>query len=156
MYELIQKVNNKVVKLQKAKTSDGYVNGKFPGFDDAYPCLTEFSTRFWRKTWHEERLLEYIRVNDLWLTTQLFINNNSGLFDLCYYSYIESVTLMLQSYLDDTAYVIINDEIVHTQKFYGDLIQINFDYVLMIGDKVKIRLSSEQSFDFQIKYRLVG
>lgn len=160
MIDLIEKVNNKVTRMQKALPSEGFTSGKFPVYSDAYPCLGEFSSRFWQYTWHKERNIEYFKSDNLWLSKQLFIcnsiTNNNILLDLEYYSYIESIYIYFNYNIEDMIYINVNDiNINHTYCRNNNSFGIDLNYILMLNDYINISINNNSGI-VQIKYRLIG
>lgn len=161
MIDLIEKVNNKVTRLQKSLPSEGYTAGNFPIYADSYPCLAEFSSRFWQYVWHKERGIEYYKSDNLWLSKQLFISTvlskpeGKILLDLEYYSYIESISIRFDNIVNDILYININEDNILKLEINTDLINIDFNYILMVNDYLSIYLDNSSGI-VQIKYRLIG
>lgn len=161
MLDLIDKVNTKVKKMQKATSSEGYTSGNFPLYSDCYPCLSEFSTRYWQHIWHKERGMEYYKSDGLWLTKQLFLSTvlskkeGKILLDLEYYSYIESISIRFDTVINDTLYININGINIITKYLNNNLITLDFNYILKLNDYLNIYLDNNSAI-IQIKYRLIG
>jgi hypothetical protein len=163
MIHIIERLNNKVVKLQGQKKSEGYSNGIFPSYNDGYPCFSDYSTRFWQHAWNNEREMEFYKSGDFWLTTQVFLNTvlaksvGKIIFDLEYYSYLESISLRFDTLTTDTVYIDVNGERIHEEEIEDkDVVNLNLNYVLMPNDTMTVHLKSDKSGIVQIKYRIIG
>lgn len=164
MIELITKLDRKINRLnKKGSGSEGYSNNDFPLIkDDRYPALSFDISPFWSKTWHKERAIEYYRMNDLWLSNQIFtsvtLSKKLGkiFFDFEYYSYIESISIIIDNPIEnDVVNILIND--INIMKLPSkDLLNIDFNHILMLNEYMTIYLESESLALVQIKYRLVG
>ena len=163
MIDVINKLNEKIAQTQKNKPSEGYVNGTFPTFNDCYPCLSYFSSRYWQKLWHRERGIEYFKKGDFWVSNQLFLSTtlskNVGkiYLDLEYYSLVESISIVVDTIIEnDTLIIELNNEIIHKELINTNLITIDMNPIIMIGDYLTIYFESENSGIIQIKYRIIG
>jgi len=163
MIQVIEKINHKVEKLQKNKTSGGYVNGSFPGQNDAYPCLADFSFAFWQKTWHMERGMEYYKSDGYWLTTQVFsvtvlAKETGKIFpDLEYYAFIESISVLLENTEEaDEIFINVNGEEFLSVDVEASITTIPFNYLLLLGEYLTVYTSGNEPAIVQVKYRLVG
>ena len=163
MYREISKINDKVERLKKHRNPQGFSNGRFPTYNDSYPCLTEFSTRFWQHTWHEDRGMNFYRFGDIWVSEQLFISTTLAksvgkiLLDLEFYSYIESINIRFDSISSDTLYIDKNGANYLTVEFEDkDLINLDFNNIFMLNDYLTVYFESNQSAITQIKYRIIG
>ena len=163
MIDVINKLNDKLTKSQKARPNEGYVNGTFPLYEDCYPCMSDFSSRYWQQLWHKERGIEYFKLYDIWVSKQLFVSTtlskNLGkiYFDLEYYSYIESIYIILDSAIEnDTLIVEINNEIIYETSDIKDINYIDLNRILMLGEYLTIYFKSGTSGIIQIKYRVIG
>lgn len=164
MIQLISKLDNKINRLSKQTTSEGYSNNFFPLIkdDNIYPAISYDISSYWTKTWHKERAIEYYRMNDLWLSNQIFISVTQSkklgkiFFDFEYYSYIESISIIIDNPIEnDIVHILINDINIMDLPV-KDLLNIDFNHVLMLNEYMTIYLESESSALVQIKYRLVG
>lgn len=155
------KLNEKVNKLQKNRSTKGYVDGLFPRYSDAYPCLTEFSGDYWHYIWHSERNIEYYRQDDLWLSKQIFITNvlskkeGKILLDFEYYSFIESISIRFDTIKNEVLFININEDNILSLIPTNEVTNIDFNYVLMVNDYLNI-YSENNSGIVQIKYRIIG
>lgn len=163
MIDVINKLNDKLTKSQKARPNEGYVNGTFPLYEDCYPCMADFSSRYWQQLWHKERGIEYFKLYDIWVSKQLFVSTtlskNLGkiYFDLEYYSYIESIYIILDSAIEnDTLIVELNNEIIYETSDIKDINYIDLNRILMLGEYLTIYFKSGTSGIIQIKYRVIG
>jgi hypothetical protein len=163
MIDVINKLNDKIKQTQKSIPNEGYVNGEFPTYSDCYPCLSDFSSRYWQKLWHKERAIEYFKQGTLWVSNQLFVSTTIAkkvgkiYFDLDFYSLIESISIVLDIPVEnDTLIVELNNEIIHSEIVNGDLIHIVFNHITMLGDYLTVYLESESQGVIQIKYRIIG
>jgi hypothetical protein len=163
MIDVINKLNDKLTKSQKARPNEGYVNGTFPLYEDCYPCMSDFSSRYWQQLWHKERGIEYFKLYDIWVSKQLFVSTtlskNLGkiYFDLEYYSYIESIYIILDSAIEnDTLIVELNNEIIYETSDIKDINYIDLNRILMLGEYLTIYFKSGTSGIIQIKYRVIG
>ena len=163
MIDVINKLNDKLNQTQKSRPSEGYVNGIFPTYIDCYPCMADFSSRYWQQLWHKERGIEYFKLYDIWVSKQLFVSTtlskNLGkiYFDLEYYSYIESIYIILDSAIEnDTLIVEINNEIIYETSDIKDINYIDLNRILMLGEYLTIYFKSGTSGIIQIKYRVIG
>ena len=163
MIDVINKLNDKLTKSQKARPNEGYVNGTFPLYEDCYPCMADFSSRYWQQLWHKERGIEYFKLYDIWVSKQLFVSTtlskNLGkiYFDLEYYSYIESIYIILDSAIEnDTLIVEINNEIIYENTVSNSIVHVDLNRILMLGEYLTIYFKSGASAIIQIKYRVIG
>ena len=163
MIDVINRLNDKLNQTQKARPSEGYVNGIFPTFSDCYPCMADFSSRYWQQLWHKERGIEYYKESDFWVSKQLFISTTLSkslgkiFLDLEYYSYIESIHIITDSIIeDDTLIIKINNEIIQEVPVSSDINSIDFNRILVIGEYLTIYFKSDVSGIIQIKYRVIG
>jgi len=163
MIDVITKLNDKITQTQKNKPNEGYVNGTFPTFNDCYPCLSDFSSRYWQKLWHKERGIEYFKQGDFWLSNQLFLSTTLSksvgkiYLDLDFYSLIESISIISDELIEnDTLIIKVNNEIINTIIVNSTLLNLDINYLLMLGDYLTIYFESENSGIIQIKYRIIG
>ena len=164
MIDVIDKLNTKVNKLQKNRSSEGYVNGRFPSNEDMYPVIGSFGSSYWKHVWHTDRGIEYYRIDDLWLSKQIFISTTLAksvgkiFLDLEYYSYIESISIRIDDIIeeDDILYILINDELIQSVYINQSILNIDFNRVLMLGDYLTVYRGSDLSGIIQIKYRIIG
>lgn len=162
MIDVINKLNDKISQTQKNKASEGYVNGNFPTYNDSYPCLSYFSSRYWQKLWHRERGIEYFKQGDFWVSAQLFLSTTLSksvgkiYLDLEYYSLIESISVILDEVTESNLIIELNNEIISRVPVSSTLINLDFNYLLMLGDFLTIYLESENQGIIQIKYRIIG
>jgi hypothetical protein len=125
--------------------------------------MSDFSSRYWQQLWHKERGIEYFKLYDIWVSKQLFISTtlskNLGkiYFDLEYYSYIESIYIILDSAIEnDTLIVELNNEIIYETSDIKDINYIDLNRILMLGEYLTIYFKSGTSGIIQIKYRVIG
>lgn len=163
MIDVINKLNDKLIQTQKARPNEGYVNGTFPTYSDCYPCMADFSSRYWQQLWHKERGIEYYKESYFWVSKQLFISTtlskNLGkiYLDLEYYSYIESIYIISDTTIEDDRLIIrLNDEIIHEDTISSNIIHVDFNRILMLGEYLTIYFNSGTSGMIQIKYRIIG
>lgn len=162
MIDVINKLNDKLNQTQKSRPSEGYVNGIFPTYIDCYPCMADFSSRYWQQLWHKERGIEYYKESDFWVSKQLFISTtlskNLGkiYLDLEYYSYIESIYIVIDSIIDDTLIVELNNEIIYEDTVSNSIVHVDLNRILMLGEYLTIYFNSGTSGIIQIKYRVIG
>lgn len=163
MIDVINKLNDKISQTQKNKPSEGYVNGTFPIFNDCYPCLSDFSSRYWQKLWHKDRGIEYFKQGDFWVSNQLFLSTTLSksvgkiYLDLDFYSLIESISIISDELIEnDTLIIKVNNEIINTVTVNSTLLNLDINYLLMLGDYLTIYFESENSGIIQIKYRIIG
>jgi hypothetical protein len=162
MIDVINKLNDKLNQTQKSRPSEGYVNGIFPTYIDCYPCMADFSSRYWQQLWHKERGIEYFKLYDFWVSKQLFISTtlskNLGkiYFDLEYYSYIESIYIVVDSIIDDTLIIELNNEIIYENTVSNSIVHVDLNRILMLGEYLTIYFNSGTSGIIQIKYRVIG
>lgn len=162
MIDVINKLNDKLNQTQKSRPSEGYVNGIFPTYIDCYPCMADFSSRYWQQLWHKERGIEYFKLYDFWVSKQLFISTtlskNLGkiYFDLEYYSYIESIYIVVDSIIDDTLIIELNNEIIYENTVSNSIVHVDLNRILMLGEYLTIYFKSGASAIIQIKYRIIG
>jgi hypothetical protein len=162
MIDVINKLNDKLNQTQKARPNEGYVNGVFPTYLDCYPCMADFSSRYWQQLWHKERGIEYYKESDFWVSKQLFISTtlskNLGkiYLDLEYYSYIESIYIVIDSIIDDTLIIELNNEIIYENTVSNSIVHVDLNRILMLGEYLTIYFNSGTSGIIQIKYRVIG
>lgn len=162
MIDVINKLNDKLNQTQKARPNEGYVNGVFPTYLDCYPCMADFSSRYWQQLWHKERGIEYFKLYDFWVSKQLFISTtlskNLGkiYLDLEYYSYIESIYIVIDSIIDDTLIIELNNEIIYENTVSNSIVHVDLNRILMLGEYLTIYFKSGTSGIIQIKYRVIG
>lgn len=162
MIDVLNRLNDKLNQTQKARPSEGYVNGIFPTFSDCYPCMADFSSRYWQQLWHKERGIEYYKESDFWVSKQLFISTTLSkslgkiYLDLEYYSYIESIYIVIDSIIDDTLIVELNNEIIYENTVSNSIVHVDLNRILMLGEYLTIYFKSGASAIIQIKYRIIG
>lgn len=163
MIDVINKLNDKIKQTQKNKPSEGYVNGNFPTFSDCYPCLSDFSSRYWQKLWHKDRGIEYFKQGDFWVSNQLFLSTTLSksvgkiYLDLEYYSFVESISIIADTSIENNTLIIeLNNEIIHKEIVNNTIVTIDINPILMIGDYLTIYFESDNQVIIQIKYRIIG
>lgn len=163
MIDVINKLNDKISQTQKNKPSEGYVNGTFPIFNDCYPCLSDFSSRYWQKLWHKDRGIEYFKQGDFWVSNQLFLSTTLSksvgkiYLDLEYYSFVESISIIADTSIENNTLIIeLNNEIIHKEIVNNTIVTIDINPILMIGDYLTIYFESDNQVIIQIKYRIIG
>lgn len=163
MIQEMNRLNNKVERLQKNQKKGGYVDGVFPGQNDCYPCLSTFSFDYWQKTWHAERGIEYYKSDGFWLSTQTFTSTvlakdvGKIFLDFEYYTYVENIFVHIDEVEeDDVVYIAINGETVTQVVLNAAITEIDFNKLLLLNDYVTVYLNDNKSALVQIKYRLVG
>lgn len=158
MIESLNRLNDKVTKAQNSQKSGGYLRKfSFPGYFDCYPCLSEFSDKFWKETYHTERNIEYFKDDFYWLSKQLFVVSNrikseNFYLDFEYYSIIESISVL--PFTTTSLTISVNN--LNTLTFeINDLLVINdYNITLMPLDNLIVQANNE--IYFQIKYRVIG
>lgn len=163
MYQEISRVNDKVEKLQRNQKTGGYVNGVFPGKNDAYPCMADFSFPYWQKIWHTERGIEYFKHDGYWLSTQILSSTvlakevGKIFLDFEYYTYVESIFVHTDEFEDgDTIFINVNGLNVEQVAIKNEIEQVDFNNVLLLNEYLTVYLNNNKPALVQIKYRLVG
>lgn len=162
MLDIINKLNDKVELTKRQRPSEGYINGCFPLYSDAYPCMTEFSSRYWQQVWHKDRGIEYYKCNDFWLSKQIFtsvtLSKPEGKVYLNseYYSYINTISIIRDNNYTNNLFIELNKDLLYSCSIQDNIINLDINYILMIGDYLTIYLENNESGIIQIQYRIIG
>lgn len=163
MTHLISKVNTKVENMQRGNKSNGYSPADFPGERKEYPQLAEYSDKFWKKVWHNERKIEYYRGNDYWLSTTLYSSSvlakqQGRIFlDLEYFSMLESIAVRVDEYsVLDEIIIELNNSMIGTYEIEGNITLIKINEMLLTEDYLTVYLTDNKPALVQVKYRLIG
>lgn len=160
MIQLLDKINHKVEKNTRKKTSDGYANGRFPSGELLYPCPADASDKYWQKVWHKERAIEYYRQDNFWLSTTEFSTTvlakqlGKIYFDAEYYSLLTKIFIRNE---ETTQYKIIqNGDIdIASGIIISGIADINTQLVMRQTDYLTVATENFSGI-VQIKYRLIG